>query len=333
MKTRVRWHVAFFAVILGTLLFTILVSKDITIRRWTISHITVLTWLAASIAAFHLVQITLLVFSTDSSSDSERSCSKKIEILVVCIAAVGGLYALNIYKETNIIAMRIALEQRDSATRDVYFEKQENGERMMLVFITDPVEKIDSEICDPASQESIRKWATNVVFSITDPNEVHNIPPWSEIRDLYASLFDGAIRTSKGINDVRRAFFHTVEYLYIVHDAYQARIGEVFTDDEYEMWAAYIEDLGSNPFFLMTVLDGHELGYITRAFSGEIWQRYSKNKRLRCVARALYPNLVQDKKSWMSSWGKLRETGLTPKPVQTNGVIQLRSAGRRAGTG
>lgn len=321
MKTMVQWRVVFFGAVLGAL-FTKFISKDITIAGWTISNITVLTWLIASVAATHLIRFIFLAISTESSPDCEKSRSKKIEIFVVCIAAVGGLHALKIYKETNIIATRIALEQRDSATRAIYYdESNKAGERMMRVFINDP-EKIDSRACDPASQESIRKWAKNAVVSITESKNVHDIPPWKDVRELYYSLFDTVTITSTGMNDVRRAFFHTVEYLYIVHDAYQAQIRGVFTDDEYEMWAAYIEDLGTSPFFLMTVLDGHELGFMTRAFSEEIWWRFSKNERLNCVAQTLYPNLVQDKKQWMDSWGSLQKTGVTRKPVQTNGVVQ-----------
>ena len=309
MTSNNRWYPLAVAAIAGVALLVDLLSRSII----------VIPWFVAFVAMYYTIQLVHSAMTSQSAGSNlrplerEKSQSKKIEVIVVCIAAIGGLYALDIYRDTNLITMRMALEARDSATRAMYYgeDGKAGGERMMLVFFNDPdAENIDYQACNASTQHYIRQWAKDAVAGVTLPGHAQEIPEWKIVRSLYSSLFDASTRTSTGMNDVRRAFFHVIDYVYIVHDAHGALRKNIFNDDEYEMWASYIEDLGPSPFFLMTVLDGQEHGYMTEPFAKEIWRRFNVNKRLNCFAQTLYPELAQDEEIWMKRRKALRETGV-----------------------
>lgn len=325
MTSNNRWYPLTVAAIAGAALLVSLLLRSIT----------VITWFVAFVATHYTIQLVRSAMTSQSAGSNlrplerEKSQSKKIEVIIVCIAAIGGLYALDIYRDTNLITMRMALEARDSASRAMYYgeDGKAGGERMMSVFFNDPgAENIDYQACNASTQHHIRRWAKDAVAGVTLPEHAQEIPEWNIVRDLYNSLFDASTRTSTGMNDVRRAFFHVIDYVYIVHDAHDALRKNIFNDDEYEMWASYVEDLGPSPFFLMTTLDGQEYGYMTKPFAREIWRRFNVNERLNCFAQTLYPELAQDEATWMSSWGILRKTGVQYSPATSPSTRQ--GAGR-----
>lgn len=245
---------------------------------------------------------------------------RTIEHLFFFFAGLTGLFGLGIYHETNVIAVRNALEARDSATRTKFFgsDGKDGGDRMALVFVELPDGAFGEKDCE-ARRLEIQKWAKDAAKAVVAKEHQHEVPDWKSVRELYLTLFNGTELSNNSLHDARRAYFHVVDYLYLAHDAFQARRKHIFDNHEYQMWAAYIDDLGGNPYFLMTIVDGHERGYMTKAFSDEIWDRFARTPRLRCMAKILYPELAADRGLWSAGWGKRGGTDapsvvVAPKP-------------------
>lgn len=272
-----------------------------------------LLWIITVGVTLYIVSLIPTIVRDDSTqTPTERDTArfKRLEVMTALIATVGGLFALNIYQTTNVIAVRSSLETRDSQTRQIYYTK--DGGRLMKIFTNDPGDMITDDTSCKQVQDKIAPWAREVVLAVVEPNNRDKVPQWRSNHDLYDSLFDLSTESSPGMDDIKRGFFQTVDLLFIVYDAYSAKEQHIFSDDEYEMWAAYIDDLGTSPYFLMAIIDAHEYGYTTKAFSKEIWRRFSKknNPRLHCFAQVLYPKLaVEMEEEWMEDWGKLRFTG------------------------
>lgn len=253
-------------------------------------------------AALFILSLIPAVFYNKELSDYDKARVKYIEVSAVLIATVGGIYALEKYQSTNVLSVRSALETRDSEIRKIYFS--EDGERLMFLF-TEPPTVTDEKSCEQV-QKKIKPWARSAVLALVKPGNINTVPQWTSLHDLSHIMFDLSTSSSPGMRDINRGLFHAVDILYVVFDAYSANEMGVIDKKEYEMWAGYIDELGSNPYFLMAVMDGHEYGYTTRAFSKEIWQRFSENQRLHCFAAKLYPELTAPEDVWMDSWGKQR---------------------------
>jgi len=279
-----------------------------------------LTWIWLLLGSCYFAWDALKESRTTSAaltpSEREKSRNKRFELVAVFVATIGGLLGLSIYHETNVLTVRNALESRDSESRVKYFgeDGKQGGERMALIFFNSPDGTFTEEACE-SRRDEVRQWAKEAVLAVVDRGHLDKIPEWNSVMELYDLLFDRTTVANDGMHDVRRAFFHVVDYFYIVHDAFQAKEKHIFGPDEYEMWASYIDDLGPNPYHLMTIIDAHERGYMTKAFSDEIWRRFSKaqNPQLNCFAKILYPELaVADLILWRRDWGSRRGTG-SPK--------------------
>lgn len=289
----------------------IIASGLISVLVW--GSIFLLKWIVTIGVTLYLFSITPFLLKNDSSqnpTDRAKTLFKQLEVICILLAAVVGLFALDIYESTNVLSVRNSLETRDAETRSHYYSK--DGGRLMQIFVNDPGDEVTDDASCKAVQDQINPWVREAVLSVVDPKYRDTVPPWISLHDLYDSLFDTSTGSTDGMYDIKRGFFHMVDLVYIVYDAYAAKKQHIFTDDEYAMWEAYIEDMGTSPFFLMVIMDGHEYGYQTKDFSREIWRRFSKknNPRLNCFAQVLYPKLaVESEEEWMKDWGKLRRKG------------------------
>ena len=300
MSKYARWlgGIAVFLIALG--LLSVLRFDSLFLLKWIFT-------IGATLYILALILVVVRDDSTQTSTERSRALLKWLEVMAVLTATVGGLFALNTYQTTNVIAVRNALETRDSQAREIYYTK--GGRRLMQIFLNEPGDEVTDEASCKQVRDKIEPWARSAILAVVEPTHRDKVPQWRSIHDLYYSLFDLSTGSSSGMYDIKQGFFHTVDLLYIIVDAYIAKEQHVFDEAEYESWAAYIYDLGANPYFLMAVMDGHEFGYFTKAFSREIWRRFSKenNPRLHCFAQALYPKLaVELEKEWMDDWGKLR---------------------------
>jgi hypothetical protein len=303
MNTYVTWVTGIATLIIALGLTSVLFFDSIFMMKWIVTF-------GVTLYVVSIIPSLVSNDSTQNSTERVKVLFKQLEVICILIAAVGGLFALDIYQATNVLAVRNSLETRDAQTRQNYYNK--DGGRLMQIFVNDPGDEVIDDASCKQVQDKINPWSRSAILSVVDPKHRNKLPQWGSLHDLYDSLFDTSTGSTPGMYDIKRGLFHMVDLVYIIYDAYAAKEQHIFNNDEYAMWEAYIEDLGTSPFFLMVIMDGHEYGYQTKDFSKEIWRHYSKKKnpRLHCFAQVLYPKLaVESEEEWMKEWGKLRVKG------------------------
>ena len=150
-----------------------------------------LLWIVTIGATLYIVSLIPAIVRDDSTlTPTERDTArvKRLEVIAVRIATVGGLFALNIYQKTNVIAVRSALETRDSQTRQIYYTK--DGGRLMQIFSNDPGDEVTDDASCKQVQDKIELWARRAILAVVEPKHRSEVLQWRSTHDLYDSLFD-----------------------------------------------------------------------------------------------------------------------------------------------
>lgn len=293
-----------------------------------------LKYLLPGLAAALAISFLALIFSqilqppTEDESDDDFhpllsqlqkiELGKKFEIMFLAVATAGGLFALQAYKETNGIAMMISLEDRDSAFRAQYLlSRNRNGGNRSVESLSDegdesseawdgvdlmrvfsdvpPIESVpdeDYKACSQTTRVAIRGWAVDYV------NRAAQVKiEWETIPDLYNELWLANNMLNRDRDLARVLVMHSIDYLYLYHDALRAYQRRYFDIGDYEMWEAYISDLGSSPFFLLAIEDGVGYEYMNPVVQEAISKHFSADEKLKCIVDALYPEFLDSGKS------------------------------------
>lgn len=239
---------------------------------------------------------------------SKISALRTMELLFVSLASGGALFALLLYKQTNTFTMLTALEERDRATRALYFSTggadPAKGLDLLQLFASDPYVVVGTDKsgkpvresvsvtsyereCTKKTRENIRGWAREVYSKASG----HPMNAWPGVEQVYDSIWSLGSPLEKDTAAARMLVMHAIDYLYIVHDAMQAYQTGYFTYNEYRMWEAYLNDMTPNPFFMLALRDGTKFGYLMPEVASGIRDYYlSAGQELnRCVVDALYP--------------------------------------------
>ncbi len=214
-------------------------------------------------------------------------CTVLLLILTASAAFWGikvGKDALSEYKKMNMVAMSTALLNMD---KDI-FRKLSEKTYLQAMFV------------EPSNGTTSHQ-ITNLFLK----KESQKLQDWKDIPDLYEKLFgfnefDNYDNSDK--SRLREAYFVGEDILYLVVNAHEARRYSLISDSDWESWAAYIDDLGTNPLFLAAIYCGHKYGYITQDFAELLKTRLMKKEDISKVIKTIYHDM--DKRDWVQRVGK-----------------------------
>jgi hypothetical protein len=159
------------------------------------------------------------------------------------------------------------------------------GKDLIKVFTTAPTQVSTESQCTAATRSAIHDWAVDYF------NRAAKVSiKWNNIDDLYAYIWASDNVLDERFVLARVLEMHATDYLFIIHDAFRAKRMGYFTEDEYAMWRAYIDDLGQSPFFLLALKDGAEFGYMMPDVLAEMREYIATRPEIKCVVSALYPS-------------------------------------------
>jgi hypothetical protein len=233
------------------------------------------------------------------------------EMFLASLVALAALSALQIYKETNTLSMLESLEERDDETRQLYVTANHSegysataqgiapgasvdwqGKDLIRVFAGEPKISIPSDReCTVSAKEFIHSWAVDYF------DRAAQVPlKWKSIADLHDTLWSSNYVLDERYVLARALHLHAVNYLDIVHDAYREREMGYFTAHEYDMWKAYLKDLGYSPFFLLAFEDNRKFGYMMPEVAAGFRNQMAADPKLKCTINAIYPELLHGKR-------------------------------------
>ncbi|RJO60290.1 hypothetical protein C4544_05360 [candidate division WS5 bacterium] len=195
-----------------------------------------------------------------------------------------GKDALSEYKKMNMVAMSTAILNMDKEI----FKKLSDKPYLQAMFV-----EIPNEI------------TSHQVINLFLEKESQKFEDWKDIPSLYDKLwgfneFDNKDNSDK--SRLREAYFIGEEVLYVVLNAHEAHRQLLISDGDWESWAAYIDDLGTNPLFLAAIYCGHKYGYISKEFAEILKQRLMKKDDISRVIKSIYPEMINS--DWVDRIGR-----------------------------
>jgi hypothetical protein len=257
----------------------------------------------------------------------------RAQIGLLAVAAATALFAFNFYRDQTAFSLLQALEERDRASRAVYMtggtwpEKlteratlplaktgppfvtsalpspsRWEGKDLIRIYAGSPQRRDangnavdltddDYKSCDPTVRTKIKTWAVRYFKDASgyDPKN------WEDIPALYKKVWNADEVLEPRSEFSRALVMHAVDYLYIVHDGVVARNRGYFSNDQYMMWGAYLDDLTPSPFFLLAMADADEYPYMMKEVRDEFRSYYLRadKQRLHCIVNTLYPTFLK----------------------------------------
>lgn len=250
--------------------------------------------------------------------------------IATIFAACAARDALQVYRTTNSIAVSNQLDARYAAVSASYLDgdniryssvfdvpcsecgevvgKNAEFERLMK-FI-----RIGAEISAQTTEEAgSRMERVNAAIDEIRPEFDGGIPQFS------CALWSQKYSDNLAILELRKYYFSVENLLYIVHDAFSAYERGVFkvqvgdTDAEavsnkmMEYWNAILSDIKTHPMLLLAIHDGQKYGYITKEFSGHVWDQFSPSGSDKSgsddqVLCEVYPDLAAARGDWLDTY-------------------------------
>lgn len=257
--------------------------------------------------------------------------------IATCAGAFIGFFAYLAYIQTNSITLQNRLEDTYTSLSRLYADP--NTEYFSSIY-----DEVDWE--GVSTVEEAQQLAADQVKMLLEPT----------VRDQVSSdLFKGGVAgfscglwvqpnngNERLVRELRSAFFHAEEYLFVMHIAWEAKENETFDREDLAYWTAFIGEIGINPMFLAVVHDAHRWGYIKPGFSEWLWGAYrdpsSTGREISPDERPaaefaktltmLYPDLVGTQDEWMGNYNQ--PDGACPDELMTSGAAETPEQGSEA---
>lgn len=121
---------------------------------------------------------------------------------------------------------------------------------------------------------------------------------FSSVADFYTYIWAVDGFNARGKKELRQLYDIAENILYHIHTAFDYCEGGLISKNEYESWAALINDVGPHPLLLASIYNGHERKYISQKFARELQIRILSDAR-GTIAEQFYPAIKDSK--WADS--------------------------------